>query len=143
MSGNDFNYSPERLRELARDVLQYAAKSNATACEVDVSEGFGQSVSVRKQAVDTIEYNRDKGVGISVYVGQRRGHASTSDFSPQAVRATVDAAISIARFKVSRPQRDAPPISACDFTPRTITSIELASSWTNFFCRLVIFLERM
>jgi PmbA protein len=103
MSGNDFNYSPERLRELARDVLQYAAKSNATACEVDVSEGFGQSVSVRKQAVDTIEYNRDKGVGISVYVGQRRGHASTSDFSSTALQAAVDAALSIARFTAEDP----------------------------------------
>ena len=98
MSGNDFSYSPEHLRELARDVLQYAAGSKATACEVDVSEGFGQSVTVRKQEVDTIEYNRDKGVGVTIYVGQRRGHASTSDFSSTALRATVDAALSIARF---------------------------------------------
>jgi PmbA protein len=103
MSGNDFGFTPERLRELARDVLQYAAKSNATACEVDVSEGFGQSVSVRKQAVDTIEYNRDKGVGVTVYVGQRRGYASTSDFSATALQAAVDAALSIARFTAEDP----------------------------------------
>ena len=103
MAGNEFSYSPERLRELARDVLQYAAQSKATACEVDVSEGFGQSVSVRKQAVDTIEYNRDKGVGITVYVGQRRGHASTSDFSSPALQAAVNAALSIARFTAEDP----------------------------------------
>jgi PmbA protein len=103
MAGNDFSYSPERLRELARDVLQYAAKSDATACEVGVSEGCGQSVMVRKQAVDTIEYNRDKGIGVSVYVGQRRGHASTSDFSPTALQAAVDAALSIARFTAEDP----------------------------------------
>ena len=98
MSSNDFSYSPERLRELARDVLIYAEKSSATACEVDVSEGFGQSVTVRRQEVETIEYNRDKGVGVTVYAGQRRGYASSSDFSHDALRATVDAAMSIARF---------------------------------------------
>ena len=103
MSGTDFSFPPERLRELARDVLQYAATSKATACEVDVSEGLGQSVSVRKQEVDTIEYNRDKGVGVTIYVGQRRGYASTSDFAPAALKATVDAALSIARFTAEDP----------------------------------------
>jgi PmbA protein len=59
---------------------------------------LGQSVSVRRQEVETIEYNRDKGLGVTTYIGQRRGHASSSDFSPAALRATVEAAISIARF---------------------------------------------
>jgi PmbA protein len=83
---------------LAQTVLDHAATKGATACEVDVSEGLGQSVSVRRQEVETIEYNRDKGLGVSVYIGQRRGHASSSDFSPAAVRASVEAALSIARF---------------------------------------------
>ena len=98
MSGSGFNYSQDTLRNLAQDVLQHARKAGATACEVDVSEGFGQSVSVRKSEVETIEYNRDKGVGVTVYLGQQRGHASSSDFAPDALRATVDAALSIARF---------------------------------------------
>jgi PmbA protein len=93
-----FAHSQEALRALAQTVLDHAAGRGATACEVDVSEGFGQSVSVRRQEVETIEYNRDKGLGVSVYIGQRRGHASSSDFSPAAVRASVDAALSIARF---------------------------------------------
>jgi PmbA protein len=93
-----FSHSRSALKALAQQVLDYAAKSGATACEVDVSEGFGQSVTVRRQAVDTIEYNRDKGLGITVYLGQRRGHASSSDFSEHALRATVDAALAIARF---------------------------------------------
>ena len=83
---------------MAQTVLDHAATKGATACEVDVSEGLGQSVSVRRQEVETIEYNRDKGLGVSVYIGQRRGHASSSDFSPAAVRASVEAALSIARF---------------------------------------------
>jgi PmbA protein len=93
-----FAHSQEALRALAQTVLDHAAAMGATACEVDVSEGFGQSVSVRRQEVETIEYNRDKGLGVTAYIGQRRGHASSSDFSPAAVRASVEAALSIARF---------------------------------------------
>jgi PmbA protein len=93
-----FAHSQEALRTLAQAVLDHAASRGATACEVDVSEGVGQSVSVRRQEVETIEYNRDKGLGVTVYLGQRRGHASSSDFSPAAVRASVEAALSIARF---------------------------------------------
>lgn len=93
-----FAHSQEALRALAQTVLDHAVAKGATACEVDVSEGFGQSVSVRRQEVETIEYNRDKGLGVSVYIGQRRGHASSSDFSLAAVRASVEAALSIARF---------------------------------------------
>jgi PmbA protein len=98
MSGNDFSYSQNRLRELAQAVLDHARTLGASACETDVSEGIGQSVTVRRGEVETIEYNRDKGIGVTVYLGQRRGHASTSDFSNEAVRATVEAALSIARF---------------------------------------------
>ena len=98
MSASEFSYSQETLRRLAQEVLDHAAAGGASACEVDVSEGFGQSVTVRQQAVETIEYNRDKGLGVTVYLGQRRGHASSSDFSSTALRATVDAALSIARF---------------------------------------------
>lgn len=93
-----FSYSSETLRQIAQDLLQYARQQGATACSAEVSDGFGQAVTVRQGEVETIEYNRDKGLGISVYIGQQRGSASTSDFSPQAVRDTVDAALNIARF---------------------------------------------
>ena len=108
MSSAEFSQSPEHLRELAQQVLDHAARQGATACEVDVSEGFGQSVTVRRNEVDTIEYNRDKGIGVSVYLGQRRGHASTSDFSAEAVKATVDAALAIARFTAEDPAAGLP-----------------------------------
>ena len=75
MSSSEFSQSPDRLRDLAQQVLDHAVRQGASACEVDVSEGFGQSVTVRRNEVDTIEYNRDKGIGVSVYLGQRRGHA--------------------------------------------------------------------
>ncbi|SMB23976.1 peptidase required for the maturation and secretion of the antibiotic peptide MccB17 [Sterolibacterium denitrificans] len=103
MSAPEFSYSQHQLRQFAADVLRHARELGASACETDVSEAFGQSVSVRKDAVDTIEYNRDKGIGVTVYLGQQRGHASTSDFSPAALRATVAAALSIARFTAPDP----------------------------------------
>jgi PmbA protein len=86
------------LRQITSDVLKHARELGASACECEVSEGYGQTVTVRRGEVETIEYNRDKSIGVSVYLGQCRGHASTSDFSPPAIRATVAAALSIARF---------------------------------------------
>jgi PmbA protein len=80
------------------DALTYAKTRGATAADAEVSEGFGQTVTVRQREVETIEYNRDKGIGVTVYIGQQRGHASSSDLSPEALRDTVDAALAIARF---------------------------------------------
>ncbi|MBB5019700.1 PmbA protein [Chitinivorax tropicus] len=96
-----FAYSREQLASIVQDILKQAATAGATACEAEISEGFGQNVTVRLGEVETIEYNRDKGVGVTVYVGQQKGHASTSDFSPQAVADTVRAALSIARYTAS------------------------------------------
>jgi PmbA protein len=103
MSDTEFSYSRDTLRQLATDVLRHARELGATACATDVSEAFGQSVTVRRDAVETIEYNRDKGIGVTVYLGQQSGHASTSDFSAAALRATVQAALSIARFTAPDP----------------------------------------
>ncbi|MDP2811341.1 MAG: metalloprotease PmbA [Rhodocyclaceae bacterium] len=103
MSRTDFSHTPEQLRTLAAAVLDHAKRVGATGCETDVSEGHGQSVTVRRGEVETIEYNRDKGIGVTVYLGQRQGHASTSDFSPAALRATVEKAATIARFTAEDP----------------------------------------
>ncbi len=92
-----FSHSADTLRQLARDMLDYARRQGATACAAEVSDGFGQGVTVRRGEVETIEYNRDKGIGVTVYLGLHRGNAHTSDFSLQSVHATVDAALSIAR----------------------------------------------
>ncbi|MDX9706684.1 MAG: metalloprotease PmbA [Azospira sp.] len=97
-SSSRFSHPAETLRQLAADALAHARRQGASACEVDVSEGFGQSVTVRCGEVETIEYNRDKGIGVTVYLGQRKGYASTSDFSSAALKETVDAALAIARF---------------------------------------------
>jgi PmbA protein len=99
--GLGFTCRPEQLRELARAVLERARRGGASGCECDVSEGYGLTVTVRKGKPDVIEHNRDRSIGVSAYIGERprarRGHASTSDFSPAALEQTVDAALAIAR----------------------------------------------
>ncbi len=94
---NGFSYSKEQLNELTQHVVAIARRDGASACDVDISESAGQSVTVRLGEVETIEYNRDKGVGVTVYIGQRKGHASSSDFSHAALEQTVKAALGIAR----------------------------------------------
>lgn len=93
-----FSYDSARLQQITQDILKEAEKGGASACETHISDGFGQTVTVRKNTVETIEYNRDKGLSVTVYIGQRKGNASTSDFSAQAIRDTVAAALSIARY---------------------------------------------
>jgi len=99
-NGGRFTYAHDELKTFAAQALAHARKLGASACECDVSEGHGLSVTVRKGAVDTLEHNRDKGIGVTVYMGERpgarRGHASTSDFSPAALERTVQAALAIA-----------------------------------------------
>ena len=97
-----FTHSQEELRALAQDVLRYAKDMGASDAAVQISEGSGLSVTVRRGSVETIEQNKDNGIGVTVYMGEdraiRRGSASTSDFSQAALKATVEAACNIARF---------------------------------------------
>ncbi|RZJ82806.1 MAG: metalloprotease PmbA, partial [Massilia sp.] len=78
-----FTHTQDQLKQLARDVLAFAKEQGASAASVEISEGSGLAVTVRKGQVETIEQNKDKGIGVSVYCGQRRGHANTSDFSTE------------------------------------------------------------
>jgi len=98
VSDKRFSYTDAALREVAAQVLDLAKVAGASAAETEISEGYGQTVSVRHGEIETLEYNKDKGVGVTVFLGQRRGHASTSDFSPAALARTVDKALSIARY---------------------------------------------
>jgi len=93
-----FAYSREQFQQLVEDTLKIARDLGASDATVEVSEGAGLSVSVRKGAIENVERHRDKAIGVAVYMGQRRGNASTSDFSPAALRQTVQAAFDIARF---------------------------------------------
>ncbi|MCH9799084.1 MAG: metalloprotease PmbA [Betaproteobacteria bacterium] len=91
------------LKQISEDALKVAKLAGASAAEVDVSFGTGQTVSVRKGETENIEYNRDKGISITVFFGHKKGYASSSDFSPQAIKDTVEAACNIAKFTAEDP----------------------------------------
>ena len=98
-----FQYSRSQFEELAHAALDHARKLGATDAGAEASEGCGLSVSVRKGELENVERNRDKSLGVTVYVGHRRGNASTSDFSLAAIQQTVQAAYDIARFTAEDP----------------------------------------
>jgi PmbA protein len=92
-----------QLREVATLALAEAASQGASQCEADASVSQGLSVSVRLREVDTVEYQRDRGLGVTVYFGKRKGAASTADLSAAAVRETVAKACAIARYTADDP----------------------------------------
>lgn len=106
--GSGFAYTRETFQQMVEDVLALAREAGATDAAVEVSEGTGLSVSVRKGEIENVERNRDKSLGVTVYAGQRRGSASTSDFSPAALRRTVQAAFDIARYTAEDPAAGLP-----------------------------------
>ncbi len=94
----DIETRQAKLQQLVDNLLTEAKRQGASSAEAAVSSDSGLAVTVRMGDVETIEHTRDNGLGISVYFGQRKGSASTSDLSPQAVIDTVKAACSIARY---------------------------------------------
>lgn len=98
-----FSYGRAEFEDLVDAALAHARRLGATDAGAEASEGCGLSVSVRKGELETVERNRDKSLGITVYVGHRRGNASTSDFSREAIERTVQAAYDIARFTAEDP----------------------------------------
>jgi PmbA protein len=130
MSESVFIHSQDQLKQLAQDVLRYAKEKGASDAAVEISEGSGLSVSVRKGGVETIEQNKDKGMGVTVYLGGeghvRRGNASTSDFSQQALKDTVEAAYNIARFTA---EDDCAGLPDADMLERNPLDLQLCYPW--------------
>ena len=120
-----FTHSHEQLKEIATDVLRFAREKGASDAVVEISEGQGLSVTVRKGKVETIEQNKDKGIGVTVFLGTgeaiRRGNASTSDFSAKALKDTVEAAYNIARFTAEDPCAGLPDEHMLETSPRDLS----------------------
>lgn len=130
MSDATFIHTSDQLKDLAQDVLRFARDAGAAEAAVEISEGAGLSVSVRRGQIETIEQNQDKGIGVTVYVGQehhmRRGSASTSDFSPQALKDTVEAAYNIARFTAEDDCAGLPDADTLEMAPG---DLQLCHPW--------------
>jgi PmbA protein len=121
-----FALTDDQLRAAAAQALDLARGFGASDAVADISESVGLSVSTRRAQVETIEHTRDKGLGITVYIGTRRGNASTSDFAPAAVRQAVEAAYNIARFTAEDPAAGLPDEDTFERQPR---ELELFHPW--------------
>jgi PmbA protein len=93
----------DRLAQLAEDVIRRARAAGASQAEVAASIDTGLSVNVRLGDVETVEHTRDRGFGLTVYFGQRKGSASTADLNPDSIQATLDQACAIARYTEEDP----------------------------------------
>ncbi len=124
-----FAYAQAQFRQMVEDVLKQARDLGATDAAAEVSEGAGLSVSVRKGELENVERNRDKSLGINVFVGQRRGSASTSDFSAQAIRDTVRAAYDIARFTAEDPLAGLPDAEDLVTPEEAARDLQLFFGW--------------
>ncbi len=92
------NFTKDQLQGLVETILKEAKSLGATSSEVDIGVNKGFNISVRNGDVETVEYNQDKGIGVSVYFGKSSGSASLSDIRPEAIKASVKAACDIAKF---------------------------------------------
>ena len=115
-----------RFRELVQQALDHARSLGASDAAAEVSESQGLAVTVRKHDVETVEQTRDRSLDVTVYAGQRRGSASTSDFSPSALRETVEAAWHIARYTAEDPASGLPD---ADLLARDIADMDLHHPW--------------
>jgi len=126
IGGGRFPLPTAAIERIAETVLAAAKAGGATAAETDVSQAVGQSVTVRRGEVETVAYNRDKGIGVTVYLGQCRGHASTADFSADAVHAAVGKALAIARYTAEDP---AAGLADPDRLARAFPDLDLFDPW--------------
>ena len=126
---NGFAYRHEQFHQIVEDTLALAKKLGASDAGAEVSEGVGLSVSVRMGELENVERNRDKSLGVSVYLGQRRGNASTSDFSPAALKQTVQAAYDIARFTAEDPAAGLPEADDLASAQDVARDLDLFHPW--------------
>ena len=115
-----------RLGQIVEDLLAEARRQGATAAEAGVSADEGLSATVRLGDVETVEHSRDNGLGVTVYFGQRKGSASTSDLGPEAIRDTVRAACNIARYASEDPCAG---LADAELMARELPTLDLHHPW--------------
>ncbi|CAM4283324.1 MULTISPECIES: metalloprotease PmbA [Pseudoalteromonas] len=106
-----------QIKDAVAEVLEHAKKLGATGAEAAMSSTSGLSVSTRMGEVETIEFNQDGGLGISVYVGNHKGSASTADLNPKTLRTVVEKAIDIAKFTSDDPHNGVADKDLLEFAP--------------------------
>ncbi len=133
--------SNSTLHDAATLALELAKSRGATAADVEVSTSVGQNVTVRLNEIETIEHNRDKGLGVTVYLGQQRGNASTTDLSRDAIARTVDAALAIAKYTAADEFAGLPEVERMAKPP--YASYDLNHPWLPIIEEATDFCRRM
>ena len=87
----------DHLLKIIDFVLSQSKNMGATDAEADIGAGIGLSANVRKGVIDKLEYENEKGLSITLYINGKKGSASSSDFSDNALKNTVEAAFYIAK----------------------------------------------
>lgn len=118
--------SPQELTSLVQEVLAEAGRQGASAAEATIGMSQGLAVTVRLGEVETVEHTRDKSLGVTVYLGQRSGSASSSDLRPAALRDTVRAAVTIAKFIAAD---DCAGLADPDRLAKTFPDLDLYHPW--------------
>lgn len=113
----DIQQEITEVKDAVSQVLAYAKKLGASSAEASMSRTRGLSVETRHGEVETVEFNQDGGLGISLYFGQRKGSASTADLSPQALQRAVEAAADIARYTSEDPHAGVAQADWLEFSP--------------------------
>ena len=129
-TGSGFAYSRPFFEELVDSALSHAKRLGASDAGAEASEGCGLSVSVRMGELENVERNRDKSLGVTVYMGSRRGNASTSDFSAAAIEQTVRAAYDIARFTAEDPMAGLPDSDDVASASEQRSDLDLFYPWS-------------
>lgn len=116
----------ETLKERVERVLKLARKLGASDVEASASFSSGLSLTVRMRDVETLEYHRDQGIGLTVYFGQRKGSASTSDLGTEALEESVRRACGLAKFAA---EDDCAGLADADRLARSIPDLDLCHPW--------------
>jgi PmbA protein len=117
----------ETLKERVDRVLTLARQAGASAAEASASFSSGLSVTVRLREVETLEYHRDQGIGLTVYFGQRKGSASTSDLGTEALEESVRRACGLAKYTA---EDECAGLADADRLARSISDLDLCHPWT-------------
>lgn len=122
----DLNQIEQELKDAAERAMQLAKAAGASASEVDLSFGLGINVTARLSEVETIEYERDRGLTITTYFGQKKGHASTTDLSAEGLAFAVKKAASIASFTA---EDDCAGLAAAERMATEFPDLDLYHPW--------------
>jgi len=126
LEGQELIHNEGDLKHLVQDILDEAKRQGAHQAEVSASIDAGLMVGVRKGELETVEFNQDRGFGITLYVGKRKGSASTTDSNVRAIRDTVTAAKRIAEFTEEDP---ASGLADADLMPGSLEDLDLFHPW--------------